>query len=66
MSAANLAVAEKYVTAFGELAKETNTVILPSNPGDISGMVTQAMTIYQSLNKQQAAVAAPVKLGRFI
>ena len=60
MSAANLAVAEKYVAAFGELAKETNTVILPSNAGDISGMVTQAMTIYQKLNKQQG----PPKLGR--
>jgi len=50
-SAANLAVAEKYVAAFGELAKESNTVLLPSNPGDISGMVTQAMTIYQKLNQ---------------
>ena len=44
-SAANLAVAEKYVAAFGELAKESNTVLLPSNPGDVTGMVTQAMTI---------------------
>jgi len=49
-SAASLAVAEKYVSAFGELAKESNTVVLPANTGDISGMVTQAMTIYQKLN----------------
>lgn len=52
-AAANLAVAEKYVSAFGELAKESNTILLPSNPGDVTGMVTQAMTIYQKLNNQQ-------------
>eukprot|EP00088_Acartia_fossae_P008631 TRINITY_DN14148_c0_g1_i1.p1 TRINITY_DN14148_c0_g1~~TRINITY_DN14148_c0_g1_i1.p1 ORF type:complete len:361 (+),score=58.24 TRINITY_DN14148_c0_g1_i1:30-1112(+) len=54
-AAANLAVAEKYVSAFGELAKETNTVLLPSNPGDVTGMVTQAMTIYQRLNQVNPA-----------
>jgi len=51
-AAANLAVAEKYVTAFGNLAKESNTILLPSNAGDVTGMVTQAMTIYQRLNNQ--------------
>ena len=30
--------------------QESNTVVLPANTGDISGMVTQAMTIYQKLN----------------
>ena len=49
-NAASLAVAEKYVTAFGELAKETNTVVLPANAGDVTGMVTQALTIYNKLN----------------
>lgn len=50
-AAASLAVAEKYVAAFGELAKESNTLMLPSNAGDVSGMVAQAMTIYQKINK---------------
>jgi len=48
-NAAALAVAEKYVGAFGELARTNNTLILPANTGDVSGMVAQAMTIYGSL-----------------
>ncbi|XP_023338138.1 stomatin-like protein 2, mitochondrial [Eurytemora carolleeae] len=51
-AAASLAVAEKYVAAFGELAKESNTLMLPHNAGDMSGMVAQAMTIYTKLNAQ--------------
>ncbi|KAF4525038.1 hypothetical protein B566_EDAN001951 [Ephemera danica] len=47
--AASLAVAERYVEAFRQLAKTTNTVILPSNPGDISSSVVQAMAIYKQL-----------------
>jgi len=49
-SAASLTVAEKYVTAFGNLAKESNTLMLPSNAGDVNSMVAQAMTIYQKVN----------------
>ncbi|KAK5851791.1 hypothetical protein PBY51_023318 [Eleginops maclovinus] len=55
-AAASLSVAEQYVSAFSKLAKETNTILLPSNTGDISGMVTQAMTIYSSLAKTSTKV----------
>lgn len=48
-NAASLAVAEKYVQAFQELARTNNTIILPANAGDVSGMVAQAMTIYKKL-----------------
>ncbi|PVU90861.1 hypothetical protein BB561_004680 [Smittium simulii] len=44
--AASLHVAQQYVEAFGKLAKESNTLILPSNSNDISSMVAQAMSIY--------------------
>ncbi|KAM9323690.1 stomatin-like protein 2, mitochondrial [Pholidichthys leucotaenia] len=50
-AAASLSVAEQYVSAFSKLAKESNTILLPSNTGDISGMVSQAMTIYSTLAK---------------
>lgn len=40
-NAAALAVAEKYVSAFSELAKTNNTLILPANTGDVSNMVAQ-------------------------
>ena len=43
-------MAEDYVKAFGNLARSSNTVLLPSNPGDVSGMVTQAMAIYKKLD----------------
>ncbi|XP_060918026.1 stomatin-like protein 2, mitochondrial [Labrus mixtus] len=57
-AAASLSVAEQYVSAFSNLAKESNTILLPSNSGDITGMVTQAMSIYGTLAKtnQKAAV----------
>jgi regulator of protease activity HflC (stomatin/prohibitin superfamily) len=41
--AVQLRVAEQYVHAFGELAKETNTMILPANAADVAGMITTAM-----------------------
>ena len=40
-NAAALAVAEKYVGAFSNLAKTNNTMILPSNTGDVTSMVAQ-------------------------
>ncbi|XP_056287562.1 stomatin-like protein 2, mitochondrial [Pseudoliparis swirei] len=48
-AAASLSVAEQYVAAFSNLAKESNTVLLPSNTNDVSAMVTQAMSIYSRL-----------------
>ena len=51
-AAASLAVAEKYVAAFGQIAKETNTVLLPANVGDVGSMVAQAMSIYGNLGKK--------------
>src|SRR5512141_1445792 len=39
MDAVNLKVAEKYVEAFGNVAKEGNTLILPGNLADMGGMV---------------------------
>jgi len=52
-NAASLTVAENYVKAFGNLAKSSNTLLLPSNPGDVSGMVTQAMAIYKKLDTME-------------
>lgn len=45
MQAANLKVAEKYVEAFGQLAKTNNTIIVPANAADVSGMLATAMTV---------------------
>ena len=55
MDAANLKVATQYVDAFGELAKKSNTLILPASVGDIGSMVATAMTV---LDKTRAASTA--------
>lgn len=49
--AASLSVAEQYITAFGNLAKKSNTVVLPANAGDVSSMVAQALAVYGSVSK---------------
>jgi len=43
--AVQLRVAEQYITKFGELAKATNTVVLPANVADIGSMITLAMNM---------------------
>ena len=48
MEALQLRVAEQYVAQFGELARKTNTVIVPANVSDISGMIASAMKVFGS------------------
>jgi regulator of protease activity HflC (stomatin/prohibitin superfamily) len=51
--AAQLRVAEEYVKQFGAMAKETNTMILPANLADISGLVSAAMTVIKTQSGSQ-------------
>lgn len=53
-NAVGFSVAEQYISAFKNLAKETNTVLLPSQTGDVSSMVAQAMAIYKQVSPQKA------------
>lgn len=53
-SAVSLSVAEKYVDAFANLAKEGNSVIVPGNVGDIGGMIASAMAVYGKVNDSNA------------
>jgi regulator of protease activity HflC (stomatin/prohibitin superfamily) len=48
IEAVNLKVAEKYVEAFGNVAKEGNTLILPGNLSDMGTMVATAMSIVKA------------------
>jgi regulator of protease activity HflC (stomatin/prohibitin superfamily) len=41
--AVQLRVAEQYITQFGELAKKSNTLVLPANVADVASMITLAM-----------------------
>ena len=41
--AVQLRVAEQYVGQFGELAKKSNTLVLPANVADVASMIALAM-----------------------
>lgn len=45
MNAVNLKVAEKYVEAFGNVAKQGTTLILPSNMADMGSAIATAMAV---------------------
>lgn len=45
LEATNLKVAEQYIEAFSKLAKESNTLMLPSQAGDIASMVATALSV---------------------
>ena len=51
MNAVNLKVAEQYVAAFQNMAKNSNTLVVPANMGDLSTLVTGAMKIIESQKK---------------
>ncbi|BAN36020.1 hypothetical protein SCD_n02211 [Sulfuricella denitrificans skB26] len=48
MNAVNLKVAEKYVEAFANVAKEGNTLILPGNMAEMGSMVAAAMSVVKA------------------
>lgn len=52
-AAVSLSVAEKYVDAFGRLAKEGTAVVVPGNVGDLGGMVASAMAVYGKVTESQ-------------
>jgi regulator of protease activity HflC (stomatin/prohibitin superfamily) len=49
-----LRVAEQYINAFGNLAKESNTLIIPANTNDTAAAIAQALTIFNSIKKTKA------------
>ncbi|KAF3544457.1 hypothetical protein DY000_02001393 [Brassica cretica] len=49
MQAASLRVAEQYIQAFGNIAKEGTTMLLPSSAANPANMIAQALTMYKSL-----------------
>lgn len=50
--AVNLKVAEQYVEAFANLAKTNNSIIVPANMGDMSGLIATAMQVVKSQGVQ--------------
>jgi regulator of protease activity HflC (stomatin/prohibitin superfamily) len=54
--AVQLRVAEQYITKFGELAKTTNTLILPASVSDVGSMIALAMNAIK-----QTGMSTPAK-----
>lgn len=57
-NAISLSIAEKYVDAFGKLAKEGTAVVVPGNVGDIGGMIATAISVYGKVGETQAKAVA--------
>jgi hypothetical protein len=51
-----LRVAEQYITQFGQLAKESNTLVIPANAADVASMIGVAMRV---INTTSAPVPLP-------
>ncbi|EOY23741.1 hypothetical protein QUC31_008405 [Theobroma cacao] len=49
VEAASLRIAEQYVQAFSNIAKEGTTMLLPSSAANPANMIAQALTMYKSL-----------------
>ncbi|OQR83007.1 stomatin-like protein [Achlya hypogyna] len=60
-NAVALQVAEKYVEAFGNVAKESTTVLLPANANDPAAMVASALSIFANVQKKSALTPATAK-----
>ena len=55
--AMQLRVAEDYLTQFGNIAKQGNTLIVPANLSDVAGMIAAATKVFE--HSQPAAPPAP-------
>ena len=49
--AVSLKVAQQYVEAFGKLAKDSNTILLPADLSSPSSVIAQAMTIFNNVKE---------------
>lgn len=56
--AVSLTVAEKYVDAFSQLAREGTAVVVPGNVGDMGGMIASALSVYGKVTETQAKTIA--------
>ena len=53
LNAVNLRVAEQYLGAFGNLAKQNNTLILPANLSDIGSIVATATSVFNEVKDKK-------------
>jgi regulator of protease activity HflC (stomatin/prohibitin superfamily) len=61
--AVQLRVAEQYITQFGQLAKESNTLIIPTNAADIASMIGVAMRVIGTTGATGTTASGPPPLA---
>lgn len=57
--AVSMQVAEHYVEAFGKLAKESNTVVIPAGLNDMGSFIAGGMSIYNQVTKSTSTKPDP-------
>ncbi len=60
--AVNLRVAEQYITQLGNIAKTTNTVVLPANLADAGSLVATALTVMKSMGDTSSQAPPPPRM----
>jgi len=55
--AASLRVAEQWVSSWKEMARSSNTIVVPANAGDASAMISTALGIFGQVNKETNVLA---------
>ena len=58
-AAVAMKIAENYIDAFKQLAKENNTIIVPAAVGDASSMIAQALTIFDNIKSKTSTIVSP-------
>jgi regulator of protease activity HflC (stomatin/prohibitin superfamily) len=59
IEAVQLRVAEQYVAQFGQIARHTNTVVVPANVSDVAGMIAAAMKVFGATSQTPPSQTPP-------
>ena len=62
--AMQLRVAEDYITQFGNLARSTNTLVVPANLSDIASMIAMATKVFDAARPGAGGAPAPAPQSR--
>jgi len=52
--AAKLLLSQQYISEFGNLARETNTIVIPQNLGDLTSMIAAGSAVFRKTNKDNS------------
>jgi regulator of protease activity HflC (stomatin/prohibitin superfamily) len=63
MEAVQLRVAEQYIQQFGQLARSSNTLVLPANAADVGSMIALAMKSMQAIGVTDGTPPIPPRKG---